>query len=61
MVLSIAPLMLGMESKEYFGEFSPSLWERGWGEGWPFGFLGLRTGILVFLSGFGGNDNFSNW
>ena len=61
MVLSIAPLMLGMESKEYFGGvFSLSLGE-GWGEGWPFGFLGLRTGILLFLSGFGGNDNFSNW
>ncbi len=57
-------LIAEMESKEYFGEFSPSLWERsskfrmtvhllGWGVFWVFLPLlgrgaGVRVGPLFF-------------
>ena len=60
-------LIAEMESKEYFGEFSPSLWERsskfrmtvhllGWGVFWVFlPLLGRGAGVRVGSLGFWGS------
>ena len=40
--------LLGWVGLGCFLGFSPSPWERGWGEGWLFVFLGFAPGFFCF-------------